>query len=67
MEGGILGVNSRNDGRVQGTWHCDCGEELKGSRSTKEVQIRSELGGAGIPGVSRTDGEVFRECRPERR
>ena len=67
MERGILGVNSRDDGGVQGTRHCDCGAELRGSRSAKEVQIGSELGGAGIPGVSRTDGEVFRQCRPEHR
>lgn len=30
---GILGVKSRNDGGVQGIWHCYCGAELRGNWS----------------------------------
>ena len=52
---GILGVKSRNDGGVHGTWHCYCGVELRENWSIGEVQIVQNEGGVGM--LSRTDGK----------
>lgn len=48
---GILGVKSRNDGGVHGTWHCYCGVELRENWSIREVQIvQNEAEWACCPG-----------------